>query len=920
MRKLSLILILVAAAGCATSRYTTTPPPAPARGYNDSFVSPEGRQELVIEPNRVGVLAVPSAGDEAVKAVVATTQLRVVSNKHNLYVLDAGGAQSRAELVTIARALRARAPEVIAQAGLVVRQPGAKDPSIATDDFVVGIEPGQNIEEIAARLGARVLMKNPYRSDQYLLRLDPATPTDTIAVTRQLAEQGGVAYAYPNFVHIFVDNEQIFDDTLFGSLWHLRNTGQSGGTATADSRASLAWDFTLGTGTIIAVIENGGFDTAHADLTPNFWTNAGEIAGNGIDDDANGCVDDVNGCNFGPCDVTPGPTCGNNAIGPADASEGHGTSVASVAGARGNNAAGVSGSCPRCNLMLLRTGYAATDFAKGLAFGYAQTEGAHVVTNSWGYDGSLPAVTTAIGTAATSGRGGLGLIILKSSGNANNDGCFAPTVSDTNLIAVTSSSNQDRKVVQARYGNCVDLMSPSHRGYSSADPFTGTLAVTAADRTGAAGYNNTNPANAAFTSGLTEVADQAYTNFFGGTSSATPLAAGVAALVVNARPAITRTQLQNLLQDTADKIEPGIAAYQATNGFSAPSTSSSTHAYGRVNAFEAVRVTAPAASGGKDGVDVFLRDNRLDWGNTDHTSNTLLEATRGFIPHWESVDIKIDAPPFIAAPTTNAAFEAFVDQNPTANTLNKVHVRIRNRGPVAANGIVKLHWVFAGTALPALPSDFWTQFPADSGTTSVWHPIPSQSFTALAYSGASVANGAGDAAQIFTFDFNAPPIDPALPNFRHHCLFAVVDSPADRPLPKTHAPTASEHIPDYITPRDNNVAHRNVALYNAGEPGSADSFFVTNPFDENATVKLTIDAPRGAQVRLQGIEPGREVQLAPGQKIVVTATVINPDPKNGTDVRVIQETRAGGETIIGGFTFRFAPPPPLEERRDYKKY
>src|SRR5262249_52474454 len=161
-----------------------------------------------------------------------------------------------------------------------------------------------------------------------------------------------------------------------------------------------------------------------------------------------------------------------------------------------------------------------------------------------------------------------------------------------------------------------------------------------------------------------------YSNCFSGTSSATPLAASIAGLVLTLVPGLTATQVRNLLQDTADKIEDSTGVYAEATGYSSPTSGTATHAFGRINAFEAVRVAGPAAQNGRAGVDVFVRDNRLDWGNTDHPSNTLLEPTRGFIPHWQSVDVKVDAPPYQPVPTNNSQFEAFVDENAQSGMLN----------------------------------------------------------------------------------------------------------------------------------------------------------------------------------------------------------------------------------------------------------
>lgn len=886
-------------------------------GYDDVYFDPEGKHEVTIVPDQIGILVNDRLSAKDVGRAIGALPFKVVKEfRGGLYLVAIGKPLERHELVQVARELRRR-EKAFLQTGLVVRVPGVDTPVIATDEFIVGLRGDVRAEELAEKLGARVAVANPFIKRQYVLRVDGDVFEDTIAITRRLAQSDLVEYAYPNFINVFHDNELVPNDTLFGDQWHLRNTGQAGGTATADARNAQAWDFTLGNGSTIAVIENGGFEVNHPDLMPNLWTNPGETGGNSTDDDNNLCVDDVNGCDFGPCSAAT-PNCGLGNPAPANAGENHGTSVAGVAAARGDNMLGVSGSCPRCGLILLRTGYAASDFAKSLAFGYAQTKNAAVATNSWGGGGALPNTTMAINTAATAGRGGLGLIMTKASGNANSDVCTGsgaatdPTTSNANIIAVSSSSNQDRKVVMATFGNCVDVLAPSHRGYAATDPHTGTLCVTTTDRTTATGYNNAAPPGLDMT-GITETADQNYTRFFGGTSSATPLAAGVAAMAINVRPSLTRVQTQNLLQDTAGKIEPATASYATATGYSAPMSGTATHAFGRINALEAVRLVAPAASGGKNGVDVFIRDNRLDWGNTDPASNVTLESSRGFIPHWQSVDIKVDAPPFGAAPTNNAQFEAFVDENPLENVANQVYVRIRNRGPAtAASGTIKLHWVFAGAALPNLPADFWTAFPADPASTAIWHPSGTQPFTNLAYSGASVANTGGDAAQIFTFTFNAPLVDPMAAQPNHYCLFVVIDSPDDRVGPKARPVVAADFVPDLLTPTDNNVTHRNVFLVGDGVADMSDTFFVSNPLPVAATIRLRVDAPKNVRVKLdRGVD--RPIRLRPGQRVLVTATLANADPKRPAEVTIIQETVPAQPNrrfrpVIGGITYLFRGP------------
>ena len=124
------------------------------------------------------------------------------------------------------------------------------------------------------------------------------------------------------------------NDPSFGQTWGLNNTGQTSGqagVADADIDAPEAWDLTTGSRSIVVGVIDTGVDYTHPDLAANIWTNPGEIAGNGIDDDGNGFVDDVHGYDFA-----------NNDGDPMD-DNGHGTHVAGTIAAVGNNGIGVAG-------------------------------------------------------------------------------------------------------------------------------------------------------------------------------------------------------------------------------------------------------------------------------------------------------------------------------------------------------------------------------------------------------------------------------------------------------------------------------------------------------------------------------------------------------------------------------------------------
>ena len=117
---------------------------------------------------------------------------------------------------------------------------------------------------------------------------------------------------------------------MFASQWHLLNSGQAGGVDGEDIFAPEAWNIINRSPNVDIAVIDGGIQVDHPDLVNNIWNNSGEIPGNNIDDDGNGYIDDITGWNF----------ANNNGIPYADL---HGTHVAGIIGAEGNNSKGISG-------------------------------------------------------------------------------------------------------------------------------------------------------------------------------------------------------------------------------------------------------------------------------------------------------------------------------------------------------------------------------------------------------------------------------------------------------------------------------------------------------------------------------------------------------------------------------------------------
>ena len=226
-----------------------------------------------------------------------------------------------------------------------------------------------------------------------------------------LGALSGVEWAEPNFV---VAPRRLFtpNDPQYADQWHLNNSGQNGAVVDADIDAPEGWDVSQGSGMVIAVFDDG-VDVGHEDLA--IWSNPGETGGgketNGVDDDLNGYIDDYQGWDFADNDNDPSPGTGDN----------HGTAVAGVAGAIGDNGVGVAGSALGASILPIRAGsMTCTEF--GDAMRYAGKYG-HVVNNSWGISGCESALDSAVsdvvnGSVPGAVRGALGTPVLFATGNA----------------------------------------------------------------------------------------------------------------------------------------------------------------------------------------------------------------------------------------------------------------------------------------------------------------------------------------------------------------------------------------------------------------------------------------------------------------------------------------------------------------------
>jgi subtilisin family serine protease len=377
----------------------------------------------------------------------------------------------------------------------------------AASDVLVQFEPG--FDAAALPGGAHVLAQMPLVSNLDVVSVPPGW-----SVSQMLDGLGNnphVRFAQPDYV---LQAAQVPNDTKFPTQWGLNNTGQTSGTLGADIHAEKAWDVTTGTGKEIVAVLDSGIDYTHPDLAANMW-----------------------------------PTYGYNFVAntnnPMD-DNGHGTLVAGIIGAVGNNGVGIAGIDWNVQLMAVKvldsTGSGLTSTAiQGL--NYAVANGAKIVNASWGSTGYDQALQTAIASARAQG-----VIFVAAAGNSSTNNDVTPiypaSYSGDNIVAVAATDQYDNLASFSNYGpTSVALAAP---GMSVQSTYVG------------GGYA-----------------------YMSGTSAAAPFVSGAMALVWDLHPTWSYSQVIHQVLSTVDPL-PGLAGKLASGG--------------RLDLAAAVGTSAPPAS------------------------------------------------------------------------------------------------------------------------------------------------------------------------------------------------------------------------------------------------------------------------------------------------------------------------------------
>ncbi len=324
----------------------------------------------------------------------------------------------------------------------------------------------QSVVEPLSQYGLKPIKQLSARLNIWLYEFadTPEDKSRTQQIIESVRRTRGIQRA--QFNHYVTERTTQPNDPLFGQQWSLNNIGQSGGAPDADIDAIEAWDTgTGGTTTdgreiVIAVVDNG-FDLTHPDL--QFWKNVGEVPGNGIDDDSNGYVDDYDGWN---AISSSGVITGNV----------HGTHVAGIAAARGNNNIGVSGVNWGAKVLPV-VGVSRTEAVVVEAYGYVLemrarynesngVSGAFIVSSnsSFGIDFGQPE-DYPLWCAIYDSLGQQGILNAGATANLNIDvdaiGDIPTGCASDFLISVTNTTDVDSRNSGAAFGlTTIDLGAP----------------------------------------------------------------------------------------------------------------------------------------------------------------------------------------------------------------------------------------------------------------------------------------------------------------------------------------------------------------------------------------------------------------------------------------------------------------------------
>jgi subtilisin family serine protease len=559
---------------------------------NLGVVLQRGGQEFILEkvPDRFTIRPTGEITPEDLSQNISRNISRNISQKNIAASWRRSIPQAQLEVFTVASELldgamsSARDTENVAFAGHVYRMQDNPGSFVYLGDqitiqFASWVDPAR-INSIATTFG--LVQDKPVEGlpNTFVFLVSQQATENPIKIANRLQGISEILAAEPN---IIVRQESHYKprDPLYPQQWYLNHNGGNQLAVASHISVEKGWDITRGVRSVVVAVVDDSFDLNHPD-----FQGSGKI-------------------------VAPRDLKDNDFLPLAnDQQESHGTACAGIAIAE-ENGTGIAGVAPGCAFMPIRSTGFLDDGSIEEIFDWAASKGASVISCSWGASAvNFPLSLrqrAAITRAATKGRNGKGCVILFAAGNANrpingnvNEQNWPKNIVKGNtkwlsgfavhpdVIAISASTSLNKKANYSNWGTSISVCAPSNNapggmwfqetGFLYTQPVVSSsfpgLGMFTTDQLGAAGY---------------DVGD--FTSNFGGTSSATPVVAGVAALILSANPDLTSQQVKLLMQDTADKIvdtdpDPQLGMQKGTYD---DSGHSQWFGYGKVNAARAVQ-------------------------------------------------------------------------------------------------------------------------------------------------------------------------------------------------------------------------------------------------------------------------------------------------------------------------------------------
>lgn len=376
--------------------------------------------------------------------------------------------------------------------------------------------------------------------DIYFCKINKQTKGNAFEVTKYLQSLNVFENVEPDFI-LWLQPQT--NDSHYSQQWALNNTGQfTGGVSGADIDMVNAWGISTGSSSIkVAILDCFGSSSQFTHPDMSFFSTY----------DATG---------IGIPTSTPGYL-----------NEAHGINCAGIIGATANNSIGVAGIAYNCKVVAVKMGsinsggsYTTTNTIIASAISWASVN-CDVISCSFGGGSSNTPVDNAIASSIGSGRSGKGTPFFASSGNDYSSSIGYPS-SNVNAISVGASNVDDSRANFSNYSTGLDITAPGVSIYST-------------DIAGSAGYNTSSGSAGDYF-------------LFNGTSAACPVAAGVMALILSAKPALYYADARKILESTCEKV--GGYTYNSSVSGQPNGTWSTNLGYGRVNAYQALlKATRP---------------------------------------------------------------------------------------------------------------------------------------------------------------------------------------------------------------------------------------------------------------------------------------------------------------------------------------